>query len=701
MALGQLVVRLGLDAVDFTQGMSRSEAEAQRFAAKLASDITSAATAVAIGLGAIATAAVGAFKLINDQAETIAAFQQLSEKIGDTAENLASLKKASDVSGTSMDSIAAASVKLTSALSKTDEEGQGAAKAIKALGLDFDAFKALSPVDQIEAVSLAMNGFEDGANKTAVAVALWGKSGADMIPLLNDLANGSERNVTLTQDQITAADVYSKKLAGLKSETQTYAQQLSVAAIPAMTEAINRLRDLGVFSVEAGGGISFMQSAIDLAGFALKNLINTGAYAIFTFQGVGKAIGAAAAAAVLLASGDLAGAKSVYSSYKSDVVGLNAALDSYLIKGTAANKLAAGNATATSPFKPSDNYGTGQKKPDLPFSGIKTPKAKEKAEKEGGAEKVSEAERYLEQLQKQLQTAQKLTTEEKLQQDILSKKISGINPVIEAELIGAAKRIDAEKARGEATKLAEQIARAELEETERIYQEGIKARQALEADGKALRESVKTDLQIFLDLQTKYNDLVTAGVISQGTANLLIQKAREGYEQLSPTLINFNDLAKTGAESLSSGLADAIVQGKSLGDVFKNVVKQLAAMILKALIFKAIEIGLNAVGASFGVPGLGTATVGVAGKRAAGGPVGSGKTYLVGEKGPELFTPSASGKITTNAQTFKPQSGGGGLTNVYNISAPGVSREEFTAGLNRSQAGAVTDVRDNKLRRRA
>ena len=515
------------------------------------------------------------------------------------------------------------------------------------------------------------------------------------------MANGSERNVTLTQDQITAADVYSKKLAGLKSETQTYAQQLSVAAIPAMTEAINRLRDLGVFSVEAGGGISFMQSAIDLAGFALKNLINTGAYAIFTFQGVGKAIGAAAAAAVLLASGDLAGAKSVYSSYKSDVVGLNAALDSYLIKGTAANKLAAGNATATSPFKPSDNYGTGQKKPDLPFSGIKTPKAKEKAEKEGGAEKVSEAERYLEQLQKQLQTAQKLTTEEKLQQDILSKKISGINPVIEAELIGAAKRIDAEKARGEATKLAEQIARAELEETERIYQEGIKARQALEADGKALRESVKTDLQIFLDLQTKYNDLVTAGVISQGTANLLIQKAREGYEQLSPTLINFNDLAKTGAESLSSGLADAIVQGKSLGDVFKNVVKQLAAMILKALIFKAIEIGLNAVGASFGVPGLGTATVGVAGKRAAGGPVGSGKTYLVGEKGPELFTPSASGKITTNAQTFKPQSGGGGLTNVYNISAPGVSREEFTAGLNRSQAGAVTDVRDNKLRRRA
>ena len=31
-----------------------------------------------------------------------------------------------------------------------------------------------------------------------------------------------------------------------------------------------------------------------------------------------------------------------------------------------------------------------------------------------------------------------------------------------------------------------------------------------------------------------------------------------------------------------------------------------------------------------------------------GGEVGGGKTYLVGEKGPELFTPGASGQITSN-----------------------------------------------------
>ena len=36
------------------------------------------------------------------------------------------------------------------------------------------------------------------------------------------------------------------------------------------------------------------------------------------------------------------------------------------------------------------------------------------------------------------------------------------------------------------------------------------------------------------------------------------------------------------------------------------------------------------------------------GARAAGGPVAPGGSYLVGERGPELFTPSSSGNITPN-----------------------------------------------------
>lgn len=700
MALGQLVVRLGLDAADFTQGMSRSEAEAQRFAAKLASDITSAATAVTVALGAIAVGAAAAFKLINDQVENIAAFQQLSEKIGDTAENLASLKKASDVSGTSMDSIAAASVKLTAALSKTDEEGQGAAKAIKALGLDFNDFKSLSPVEQIDAVALAMNGFEDGANKTAVAVALWGKSGADMIPLLNDLADGSQRQITLTQDQITAADNFSKSIARLTSDAGTLKQQLAAQLVPTLSDLLKGFIDVGN---EAGNSAEKAKPFAGVMEFIRQEIKKTVAdtyTAISTFKQFGVILETTTNLLSKMPSGLL---KFDMTESKNALLEMRPQLDAITNKYTALANAArkAGDMTNKALKSPldggfgADAGGYAPVKNNLAYDGIKTPKAK--AEKTPKAEKLSEADKYLASLQRQLEATEKLTVVEALQRDITLGRLGVLLPAQQQSLVLIAQQIDAVKAKELAEKTAATVAKERWDaekksilENFKSYDESEKAKAAL---GESLRLSVQTQTEELVALEGTYRDAIDQKIISQETFERLMGKVRERYEALTPAVIDFNNLAKTGAESLSSGLADAIVQGKSLADVFKNVVKQLAAMILKALIFKALEIGLNAVS-----PGLGTA---VAAARAVGGPVNQGKSYLVGEKGPELFSPNNSGRITTNANTFKQQGGGGGgLTNVYNINAPGVSREEFTAGLNRSQSGAVSDVRENGLRRR-
>lgn len=59
--------------------------------------------------------------------------------------------------------------------------------------------------------------------------------------------------------------------------------------------------------------------------------------------------------------------------------------------------------------------------------------------------------------------------------------------------------------------------------------------------------------------------------------------------------------------------------------------------------------------------GLGGVNVGIAGYRAAGGPVSGGSAYLVGERGPEIFSPRSSGSITPNSNL-------GGTTNTYNVS---------------------------------
>jgi len=63
------------------------------------------------------------------------------------------------------------------------------------------------------------------------------------------------------------------------------------------------------------------------------------------------------------------------------------------------------------------------------------------------------------------------------------------------------------------------------------------------------------------------------------------------------------------------------------------------------------------------------------GGKAVGGPVSMGKTYLVGEKGPELFSPSSNGSIIPNN---KLTAGGGGGTTI-NISVSGAIDPASTA----------------------
>jgi phage-related minor tail protein len=57
-----------------------------------------------------------------------------------------------------------------------------------------------------------------------------------------------------------------------------------------------------------------------------------------------------------------------------------------------------------------------------------------------------------------------------------------------------------------------------------------------------------------------------------------------------------------------------------------------------------------------------------------GGPVTSGTSYMVGEQGPELFTPSRSGTIIPNHAL-----GGGGRGSVINLTVNGAIDPEGTA----------------------
>ena len=90
-------------------------------------------------------------------------------------------------------------------------------------------------------------------------------------------------------------------------------------------------------------------------------------------------------------------------------------------------------------------------------------------------------------------------------------------------------------------------------------------------------------------------------------------------------------------------------------------------------------------------------SVTLSGARANGGPVGGGRAYLVGERGPEIFVPGASGQITSNENLNKALSSGGGGSGVIinqtnNFDGNGADNEKLARMVATATRQQVYDV---------
>ncbi len=154
--------------------------------------------------------------------------------------------------------------------------------------------------------------------------------------------------------------------------------------------------------------------------------------------------------------------------------------------------------------------------------------------------------------------------------------------------------------------------------------------------------------------------------ILKGTTDLTEDEIRNKLEKLylldeeQTKLQMTKDLYNQIGQSIQNGIVTAIegaIQGtKTLGDVARSV-------------FAQIQRSLIQYGVSTFLGGLPGGFSKFFGGKAAGGPVKGRGSYIVGERGPEMFTPGVSGNITPNHAL-------GGTTNVVvNVDASGSSVE--------------------------
>lgn len=122
---------------------------------------------------------------------------------------------------------------------------------------------------------------------------------------------------------------------------------------------------------------------------------------------------------------------------------------------------------------------------------------------------------------------------------------------------------------------------------------------------------------------------------------------------------SLNSLALSLSENFAQSFADTILSGQNflqgLGQIFADLAKQIASMIIKALVLSAI-LSFTGLGATAGAQkafGADQSFKGLLGGMfgggfASGGQPPLGKVSLVGEQGPELFVPQQKGTIIPN-----------------------------------------------------
>jgi ABC-type transporter Mla subunit MlaD len=147
------------------------------------------------------------------------------------------------------------------------------------------------------------------------------------------------------------------------------------------------------------------------------------------------------------------------------------------------------------------------------------------------------------------------------------------------------------------------------------------------------------------------------------------------------------DLAKDIGLVFSSAAGEAIRQWQGFSNLLKGIAQDLLQIAIKKTVTDPLT---NLVSSGLGGFNLGSL---FGGFMADGGPVSSGKAYMVGERGPEMFVPRSAGSIVPN--------GAGVVINqVINVGA-GVNRNEVAAAMVAAKNSAVAQVSDAYRRGRS
>ena len=242
---------------------------------------------------------------------------------------------------------------------------------------------------------------------------------------------------------------------------------------------------------------------------------------------------------------------------------------------------------------------------------------------------------------------------------------------INAEALAEAKeqQLEAQRRQTEAERNNDQYEQAALDAQARI---AINRQERNEIERRILasmerEEAAQLEAEIaagrIADAQQARADLATAQaarrIYAEQQAESPLDRRRREVRQTAANMGDaVEDIELEALDRLTDGLADASVEflklGGVAGDVLNSIINDFIRLAAQQAIFGSAGSGGGLLGSIGGLLGIGGGPASLLagtpydGARATGGPVTAGKTYLVGERGPELFRADSAGTIVPN-----------------------------------------------------
>ncbi len=194
---------------------------------------------------------------------------KMAQKTGVAVEQLSTFSYIAQQAEVSQEGLADGFKKLSKSLDSLNSGEASAVEAFGRIGLSAKDLKGLSLDKAMLKVAEAQSKFADGAGKAAVSLAIFGKSGTDMIPLLNDLANGgfdnaknklTELGLVISGDMAKASQDFNDSMTRMEMAAKGATVQIAQGMLPGLTSAADGLTS-ALAGLPAGAkafGASFM-----------------------------------------------------------------------------------------------------------------------------------------------------------------------------------------------------------------------------------------------------------------------------------------------------------------------------------------------------------------------------------------------------------------------------------------------------------